>query len=151
MVKLPLQIPGKNGVLWIGGIVLGRLASRNALGASAAGVGGMIAASSSDPLVGLEIAVAGLVLDLALALARTERWLAVVLLGAACNGLVLAIKLATGSVPNAVALRGIGFAILSYLMYGAIGGALASVLHASGARIWHSRKTAPREERVEHR
>ena len=150
VVKLPLQIPGKNGVLWIGGLVLARLVSRNGLGASAAGVGGMLAASSSDPIAGLEIAVAGLVLDVALVLARTDRWLALALLGAACNGVVLAIKLATGSAPNAVAVRGIGFTILSYLLYGAIGGALASVLHATGARIRHSRLAAPREERVEH-
>ncbi len=47
LLRLPVQLPGHNGVLWIGGLVAGRLASRNGLGASAAGVGGMIAAAGS--------------------------------------------------------------------------------------------------------
>lgn len=126
LLRLPVQLPGHNGVLWIGGLLAGRLVSRNGLGASAAGVGGMVAAVSSDPLAGFEIAVAGLVIDALVALRSLPASLWLPLVGALANGLVLALKLATDSAPHAIVTRGLAFAIATYLVYGAIGAALAS-------------------------
>lgn len=126
LIRLPVQLPGHNGVLWIGGLVSGRLASRNGLGASAAGVGGMLAAASSDPLAGFEIAVAGLVVDALVAMRPLPAWLWLPLVGAVASGTILALKLATGSAPHALVTRGLLFAVTTYVVYGAIGAALPS-------------------------
>ncbi len=134
-IKIPVQLPGHNGVLWMGGLLAGRLVSGNGLGASAAGVGGMIAAQSSDPLAGLEIAVAGLLIDVLVALRRWPLWLWLPLVGALANGAVLAMKLATDSAPHAVVTRGLGLTIASFVLYGAIGGAIAGVLPTLVARV----------------
>ncbi len=141
-IRLPIQLPGHNGVLWMGGLVAARLLSGTGLGASTAGVGALVAAQSSDPLAGFEIAVVGLVMDVVVALRPIATWLWLPLLGAAGNGAVLAMKLATGSAPNAVVTRGLGFAIASYVLYGAIGGAVAGLLPALAARL--SRRLASR-------
>lgn len=133
-IRLPVQLPGHNGILWMGGLVAGRLLSGNGLGASTAGVGALIAAQSSDPLAGFEIAVVGLVLDIFVALRPIATWLWRPLLGAAGNVAVLAMKLATGSAPNAVVTRGLGFVIASYVLYGAIGGAIGGLVPMIGAR-----------------
>jgi hypothetical protein len=127
-LRLPVQLPGHNGVLWMGGLLLGRMTSRNGLGASAAGVGGMIAASSSDPLAGFEIAVAGLLMDVLVAF-RAVPWVVwAPLVALVANLSVLGLKFATGSIPSAVATRGVGFAVVTYVLYGAIGGAVALVV-----------------------
>lgn len=135
LIRIPIQLPGHNGVLWMGGLIAARLVSANGLGASAAGVGGMIAAQSSDPLAGLEIAVAGLLLDMLVVVRRLPQWLWLPIIGAVANAAVLAMKLSTDSAPHAVVTRGLGLAVASFVLYGAIGGAVAGIASAFARRL----------------
>lgn len=148
LIRIPIQLPGHNGVLWMGGLIAARLVSANGLGASAAGVGGMIAAQRSDPLAGLEIAVAGLLLDVLVAARRLPQWLWLPIIGAIANAAVLAMKLSTDSAPHAVATRGVGLAVASFVLYGAIGGALAGAGSALARGL--TRRDGSRAIGIEH-
>lgn len=141
LVKLPVQLPGHNALFWITGLALGRFASRNPLGGTAAGAGAIACGLAFDPLEGAEVAAAGLVLDIVAAFARAPRVVWIPLAGIVANLAVLGAKYVAGDVPHAVFTRGLGLAVASYAAFGAISAAIAGLV-ASMPRPAH-----PPEER----
>ncbi|MBU6423266.1 MAG: hypothetical protein KGJ98_10625 [Chloroflexota bacterium] len=123
--KMPVQLPGHQGVIWMAALVAARLVSRSRLGATVGGVGafavGMLPPAEASQALG--ILAAGIVLDAASSL----RSLATPLLwsigmGAIGNAVVLLAKLALGDLPRAILREGVGFGLETYLAFGALGG-----------------------------
>lgn len=141
LVKLPVQLPGHNSLFWITALALGRFASGNPLGGTAAGAGAIACALAFDPLEGAEVAAAGLVLDIVAAFAGAPRAVWVPLAGIVANLAVLGAKYAAGEIPHAVFTRGPGLAIASYAAFGAISASIAALVASM------PRQTSPTDDR----
>lgn len=128
LVKLPVQLPGHNALFWISALALGRLASPNPLGGTAAGVGAIVCGVLFDPLEGAEVAAAGIVLDVALAFTLVPRVIWIPVAGVVADLAVLGAKLVAGDVPNAVFTRGLDVTVASYAVFGALSAAIAGLV-----------------------
>src|SRR5579859_4623375 len=105
-VKIPLQLPGRNGLIWMSCLVAGRLASGNAVGGLVAGAGAFAGSIGGEVTSAIGFLAAGGVIDL---LAPTSRWLRLgwaALAGTLGNLSILAVKLLAGQPPTAAATRG---------------------------------------------
>ncbi|HEY6959948.1 MAG TPA: hypothetical protein VI814_14090 [Candidatus Limnocylindria bacterium] len=128
LVKLPVQLPGHNALFWITALAFARLVSANPLGGMTAGAGAIAFALAVDPLEGAEVAVAGIALDLALALRRSPHVMWLPLAGIVANLAILGAKTAVGDAPHAVSSRGLDVALASYAAFGALGAAIAGLM-----------------------
>src|SRR5579859_6297746 len=146
-VKVPVQLPGHEGTLWMAAVVGARLLSRSRGAGSLAGLGALLMSvgPSADLGQGVGILVAGALLDgTAWVRAHTGIFLWALVGGAVGNAAVLATKLVAGDVPRAILRQGIGFGFETYLAFGALGGAIAGLvaLAAVRARASEERETA---------
>jgi hypothetical protein len=130
-VKVPVQLPGHEGAIWMAAVVGARLVSRSRGAGSIAGLGALLMSvgPSADLGQGIGILVAGALLDgTAWIRAHTGIFLWAFVGGAVGNAAVLVTKLIAGDVPRAILRQGIGFGLETYLAFGALGGAIAGIV-----------------------
>jgi hypothetical protein len=132
MLRLPLKLPGHQGLVWMALLMSGRTVSRYRWAASISGVGAGLTAllplwGSDDPIFWLTYLVPSLVIDAGLPLAqrwRMQPWSLAVLAGLA-HGTKPLLRLVFGALagwPYGSLLGGVLYPLTLHILFGAIGG-----------------------------
>jgi len=137
--RFPMDLPGRHGVEWMALLVLGRALTRSRIGGSVVSTGAAVASmlplwgAIDDPFIWLIYLLPGILMDIAFA--RLPRWKTSFIFLASLGALAHATKplarwlinMITG-IPYGSLLLGVGYPLLTHLLFGAVGGLLGAIL-----------------------
>jgi hypothetical protein len=149
--RFPMNLPGRHGIEWMALLVLGRVLTRSRFGGSVVSTSAALTSIlpfwgvMDDPMIWLMYLIPGVLMDVAFD--RLPRWKTNFVFLASLGALAHATKpiarwiinMITG-IPYGSLLLGVGYPVVTHMMFGAAGGLLGAVL------AYGIRKTVARPE-----
>ena len=136
-LRLPIKVPGHNGLLWIGLLMIGRLVSQRRWAATVSSTSAAVTSvlpimGFKDPIDAVAFLIPGIVLDLGFRLSPrlvVSLW-AIALLGAVAHATKPVVKLlvSLGSgFPYPAFMAGVAYPLSLHALFGASGAILAAI------------------------